>query len=40
MLAGVFKRHNLQQAQDRVLTLWWSHHDFDQMLAWIESARP
>lgn len=39
MLAGVFKRHNLQQAQDRGLTLWWSH-DLDQMLDWIENTRP
>jgi hypothetical protein len=39
MLGGVFKRHNLEQAQDRGLTLWWSH-DLDQMLDWIENTRP
>ena len=39
MLAGVFKRHNLEQAQDRGLTIWWSH-DLDQMVSWIEHTRP
>lgn len=39
MLAGVFKRHNLQQAQTRGLTLWWSHN-LDEMLGWIDSTRP
>lgn len=38
MLAGVFKRHNLEQAQDRGLTIWWSH-DLDQMVRWIEHTR-
>lgn len=38
MLAGVFKRHNLEQAQERGLTLWWSH-DLDQMLSWIEQTK-
>lgn len=38
MLAGVFKRHNLEQAQDRGLTLWWSH-DLNEMLNWIERTR-
>jgi XamI-like restriction endonuclease len=39
MLAGVFKRHNLEQAQERGLTIWWSH-DLDQMVSWIEQTRP
>jgi len=39
MLAGVFKRHNLEQAQDHGLTLWWSH-DLGEMLNWIEHTRP
>jgi hypothetical protein len=38
VLAGVFQRHNLEQAQDRGLTLWWSH-DLDQMVGWIERTR-
>jgi hypothetical protein len=39
MLAGVFKRRNLEQAQDLGLTVWWSH-DLDQMVNWIEQTRP
>lgn len=39
MLAGVFKRLNLEQAQRRGVTIWWSH-DLDQMLSWIERTRP
>ena len=39
MLAGVFKRNNLEQAQDRGLTLFWSH-DLDELVAFIESTRP
>lgn len=38
ILAGVFKRHNLEQAQERGLTIWWSH-DLDQMLSWIEQTK-
>jgi XamI restriction endonuclease len=38
MLAGVFKRNNLKQAQDRGLTLFWSH-DLDELVAFIESTR-
>lgn len=38
MLAGVFKRHNLEQAQERGLTIWWSH-DLKSMLDWIELTR-
>ncbi len=38
ILAGVFKRHNLEQAQNRGLTIWWSH-DLDQMVSWIEETR-
>lgn len=39
VLAGVFKRHNLEQAQHRGLTLFWSH-DLDEMMGFIESTRP
>ncbi|MGQ0632469.1 MAG: XamI family restriction endonuclease [Sporichthyaceae bacterium] len=39
MLAGVFKRHNLEQAQTRGLTIWWSH-DLDQMVGWIQKTKP
>jgi XamI restriction endonuclease len=39
MLGGVFKQHNLKQAQERGLTIWWSH-DLDQMVQWIEKTRP
>jgi hypothetical protein len=39
MLAGVFKRHNLEQAQERGLTIWWSH-DLDRMVSWMERTRP
>ncbi len=38
MLAGVFKRHNLEQAQDNGLSLFWSH-ELDQLIAFIESTR-
>lgn len=38
MLAGVYKCHNLEQAQDRGLTIWWSH-DLPTMLDWIEQTR-
>ena len=39
MLSGVFKRHNLEQAQDAQLTLFWAH-DLDAFVEWIESTRP
>ncbi len=39
VLAGVFKRHNLEQAQHRGLTLFWSH-DLGEMMGFIESTRP
>lgn len=39
MLAGVFKRNNLEQAQDRGLALFWSH-DLDELITFIESTRP
>lgn len=38
MLAGVFNERNLASAQDRGLTLWWSH-DLVSFLNWIESTR-
>ncbi len=39
MLAGVFKLHNLESAQQAGLTIWWSQ-DNDTMLNWIERTRP
>jgi hypothetical protein len=39
MLSGVFKRHNLEQAQHSDLTLFWAH-DLDRFIEWIESTRP
>ena len=39
MLGGVYKRHNLEQAQARGLTIWWSH-DLDTMVNWIEQTKP
>lgn len=39
MLGGVFKRHNLEQAQDNGLSLFWSH-DLSRLTTFIESTRP
>lgn len=39
LLAGVFKRHNLEQAQDHGFTLSWSHN-LGKMLNWIKHTRP
>lgn len=38
VLSGVFKRHNLENAQERGLTLFWAH-DLDRMIEFIESTR-
>lgn len=38
VLSGVFKIHNLQQAQDKGLTLFWAH-DLDAMVEFIDAAR-
>jgi hypothetical protein len=38
MLSGVFKRHNLEQAQGRNLTLFWAYA-LDVFIEWIERAR-
>jgi hypothetical protein len=38
MLSGVFKRHNLEQAQDAGLTLFWAY-SLDTFLDWITSTR-
>jgi hypothetical protein len=38
MLAGVFKVLNLEQAQQRGLTLFWSH-DLAKLGAFIDAAR-
>ncbi len=39
VLSGVYKLHNLLDAQDRGLTLFWSHA-IDQLTAWISKTRP
>ncbi len=38
MLAGVFKRHNLEQAQTNGLTIWWSQ-ELHRLTDWIERTR-
>lgn len=39
VLAGVFKRHNLEDAQNDGLTIFWAH-DLASMAAWISRTRP
>jgi len=39
VLSGVFKVHNLEQAQTGGLTLFWAHK-LDDMRAFIEATRP
>lgn len=39
VLAGVFKRHNLEQAQDAGMTIFWAHA-LGAMMDFIESTRP
>ena len=39
VIAGVFKRSNLQSAQSRGLTLFWAHR-LDDLVTWIERTRP
>jgi len=39
VISGVYKRHNLEDAQERGLVLFWAH-DLNAMLAFIESTRP
>ena len=38
MLAGVYKLHNLESAQNDGLTIWWSH-DLDRLVEWVEKTR-
>jgi hypothetical protein len=38
VLSGVYKRHNLEAAQEAGLTLFWAHR-LDAMLEWIEQTR-
>ena len=38
MLSGVYKLHNLVDAQDRGLTIFWAH-DLKAMTYWIASTR-
>ena len=39
VLSGVYKLHNLMDAQDRGLTIFWAH-DLKPMTDWIENTRP
>jgi hypothetical protein len=39
VLSGVYKLHNLEDAQSRGLSLFWAH-DLDVMLQWVEATRP
>lgn len=39
VLGGVYKLRNLEQAQDRGLTLYWAHR-LDDLTEWVESTRP
>ncbi len=38
VLGGVYKTHNLTDAQDRGLTLFWAH-DMQRLTGWITSTR-
>jgi hypothetical protein len=38
VLSGVYKIHNLVDAQDRGLTIFWAH-DLDELVKWIEKTR-
>ena len=38
LLAGVFKLANLEQAQQRGLSIFWSH-DLDALVAFVEATR-
>lgn len=38
VLSGVYKLHNLMNAQERGLTIYWAH-DLTQLIEWIETAR-
>ncbi len=37
VLAGVYKLHNLQNAQERGLAIFWAH-DLGRLVEWIEST--
>jgi hypothetical protein len=38
VLSGVYKLHNLENAQERGLTLFWAH-DLQPMLDWLHRTR-
>jgi hypothetical protein len=38
VLSGVFKLHNIRDAQERGITIYWAH-DLAELVAWIEDAR-
>lgn len=39
VLSGVFKRHNLENAQSRGLTIFWAHN-LDKLRDWLETTNP
>lgn len=39
VLSGVYKLHNLKDAQDRGLTIFWAH-DLEPLTSWITATRP
>lgn len=39
VLSGVYKLHNLEEAQRRGLSIFWSHRLSD-LVEWIETTRP
>lgn len=39
LLSGVYKLHNLEDAQNRGLTLFWAH-DLQKLTDWIDSTKP
>lgn len=39
ILSGVYKLHNLEEAQQRGLTLYWAHR-LEDMVSWIDSTKP
>jgi hypothetical protein len=39
VLSGVYKIHNLENAQNRGLTVFWAH-DLQRLTDWIEQTKP
>lgn len=38
VLSGVYKIHNLTNAQSRGLTIFWAH-DLDELMSWIQQTQ-